>query len=88
MRRVANSGAGISASRNDDGLDFFCLSLLGGKMGAEANVPPFVKAGKKLKKFSRQEVEQHKSEKSLMLIIDTYVWDLTDFVDMHRLYPR
>ncbi|KAL8281196.1 hypothetical protein RQP46_006554 [Phenoliferia psychrophenolica] len=43
---------------------------------------PFIKAGRDLKVFTRDEVAKHRKEGDLYLIIDSYVW-LSKFVDMH-----
>jgi len=42
-----------------------------------------VPAGKELKNFTRQEVGKHNKEGDLWCIIDTAVYDLSKFVDMH-----
>ncbi|CAH7685051.1 acyl-CoA dehydrogenase/oxidase [Phakopsora pachyrhizi] len=42
-----------------------------------------VPAGKQLKKLSRQEVSKHSKEGDLWCIIDTAVYDLSKFLDLH-----
>ncbi|KAH9814192.1 acyl-CoA dehydrogenase/oxidase [Melampsora americana] len=47
------------------------------------NIFSTLPAGKKLKPFSREEVAQHAKEGDLWCIVDTAVYDLSSFVDMH-----
>ena len=38
---------------------------------------------KSLRQLSRDEVKSHNNEKSCWIIIDSYVYDVTNFIDLH-----
>lgn len=47
------------------------------------NILSTVPSGKNIKPFTREEVGQHAKPGDLWCIIDTAVYDLSSFVDMH-----
>lgn len=51
-------------------------------MSTDYSTIPFVKE-QKLKVFSRAEVAKHNKESDIYVVIDTFVWDMSKFVDMH-----